>query len=194
MQLALVLFALNQKHVAGLGEWLVLDDIGRLILAFTSLLFFLCAIYARGYLALYPERPNRVFCACLLGFIGMLTLVIEAQHLGLMWVAIETTTLMSAPMLYFHRDPRSLEATWKYLLIGSVGIALALLGSFFLAYSALHSGLKPSLLLGDMVRDAAQLSRPWLRSAFIILFIGYGTKMGLAPMHTWKPDAYGEAP
>ncbi|WP_394842304.1 hydrogenase [Pendulispora brunnea] len=192
--LALTLVALNLPEVTGLGGWLLLDPMARLVLLLTSTLFFLCSLYARGYLAFHSELSNRVFCACMLGFIGVLTLVVEAQHLGLMWVAIETTTLVSAPMLTFNRDRRSLEAAWKYLLIGSVGIALALLGSLFLAYSALRSGLTPSLLASDMVHDAPLLSRPWLRSAFVMLFIGYGTKMGLAPMHTWKPDAYGEAP
>src|SRR4029453_18959614 len=65
---------------------------------------------------------------------------------------------------------------------------------FFLAYSALHGGLGSSLLFEDLVRGAPRLSRPWLHAAFALLFVGYGTKMGLAPMHTWKPDAYGEAP
>jgi hydrogenase-4 component F len=111
-----------------------------------------------------------------------------------MWVAIEACTLSSAPLLYFNQNPRSLEATWKYLLIGSVGIALALLGSYFLAYSALHGGMTASLFFPELVSEAAHLSHPWLRAAFILLFVGYGTKMGLAPMHTWKPDAYGEAP
>jgi len=111
-----------------------------------------------------------------------------------MWVALEATTLCSAPLLYFNRNARSLEAVWKYLLVGSVGIALALLGSLFLAYSALHAGLIPSLVLEDLLRDGPALSRPWLHAAFVLLFVGYGTKMGLAPMHTWKPDAYGEAP
>jgi hydrogenase-4 component F len=192
--LVLVVIALGEARVSGLGGWLLLDGVGRLVLALTSVLFFLCSIYARGYLALYPERPNRIFCACMLAFIAMLTLIAEAQHLGLMWVAMETTTLASAPMLYFQRTPRSLEATWKYLLVGSVGIALALLGSLFLAYSALRAGLEPSLVLGDLIADAPRLSRPWLQSAFVILFVGYGTKMGLAPLHSWKPDAYGEAP
>jgi hydrogenase-4 component F len=80
------------------------------------------------------------------------------------------------------------------LLIGSVGIALALLGTFFLAYSAVHVGLESSLFFPDLVLEADKLSPSWLRAAFVLLFVGYGTKMGLAPMHTWKPDAYGEAP
>ena len=126
--------------------------------------------------------------------IDSLALITEAHHLGLMWVAVEAATLTTAPLIYFNRNARSLEATWKYLLVGSVGIALALLGSLFLAYSQLQASLGASLLLEDVLRDAPHLSKPWLHSAFVILFIGYGTKMGLAPMHTWKPDAYGEAP
>jgi hydrogenase-4 component F len=194
LHLGLVLLALRVPVVTALDGWLLLDPLGRLILLFLSLLFFLCAAYAPGYLAWRPERSNRLFCACLLTFLGTMTLITEAHHLGLMWVALETTTLASAPLLYFNRNQRSLEATWKYLLIGSVGIALALLGSLFLAYAAFRSGLETSLRFEDLVRDAPRLSRPWLHSAFVLLFVGYGTKMGLAPMHTWKPDAYGESP
>src|SRR5579862_3586031 len=111
-----------------------------------------------------------------------------------MWVAIEGTSLVTAPLIYFNRTPRSIEATWKYLLICSVGIALALLGSFFLAYASFHEGLESSLLFEDLLHHAPRLSKPWLHTAFVLLLVGYGTKMGLAPMHTWKPDAYGEAP
>lgn len=174
--------------------YLVLDSLGALVLGFTSVLFFLCFLYAPGYLRQRPERRNRVFVACLLVFVGTTSLILLSHHLGLMWVALEATTLCSAPLLYFNRNARSLEAVWKYLLVGSVGIALALLGSLFLAYSALHARLTPSLLLEDLIRDGHALSRPWLHAAFVLLFVGYGTKMGLAPMHTWKPDAYGEAP
>src|SRR5207302_5994629 len=69
-----------------------------------------------------------------------------------------------------------------------------LLGSFFLAYASLKGGLPSSLVFGDLIRNASRLSLPWLNAAFVVLLVGYGTKMGLAPMHTWKPDAYGEAP
>ena len=194
VHLVLVLLALRRPVVAAFDGWLFLDPLGRLILGFLSLLFFLCAAYAPGYLALRPARSNRLFCACLLTFLGTMTLITESHHLGLMWVAVETTALVSAPLLYFNRNHRSLEATWKYLLIGSVGIALALLGSLFLAYAAFRSGLHTSLRFEDLVREAPQLSRPWLHAAFVLLLVGYGTKMGLAPMHTWKPDAYGESP
>jgi hydrogenase-4 component F len=192
--LALVIWALGQPPLVALDGWIVLDNLGKLVLGFESVFFFLCALYAPGYLAAHPERDNRVFCMALLAFLAMLSLIVESHHLGLMWVALEASTLASAPLVYWRRTPQSLEAVWKYLLVGSVGIALALLGSLFLAYSALKGGASPSLLFEDLVRDAPHLSRPWLDSAFVLLFIGYGTKMGLAPMHTWKPDAYGEAP
>lgn len=180
--------------VSGLGGWLMLDALGKVILGFISVLFFLCSLYAPGYLALRADRPNRVFCSNLFIVLAMMTLVTLSHHLGLMWVAMEATTLASAPLLYFNHNARSLEATWKYLLIGSVGIGLALFGSFFLAYSAIKAGLESTLLFEQLIEIAPRLSPPWLHAAFVLLFIGYGTKMGLAPMHTWKPDAYGEAP
>ena len=174
--------------------WLAIGPLGRVLLGFLSLQFLVCSVYVPGYLALRPDRNNRYFCAALLALLGTMSLVVISHHLGLMWVAIESATLTTAPLVYFNQNPRSLEATWKYLLIGSVGVALALFGSFFLAYAAVHSGLDSSLLFEDLVRDASKLSKPWLHSAFVVLLVGYGTKVGLAPMHTWKPDAYGEAP
>jgi hydrogenase-4 component F len=184
------------RAVSGLEGWLLLDALGKLVLAYLAVLFFLCALYAPAYLALRSDRPNRLFCANLFVILAMMALVTLSHHLGLMWVAMEAMTLVSASSIYFNRNARSLEATWKYLLIGSVGIALALLGSFFLAYSALksHPAGESTLLFDQLIRDAPNLSPPWLHAAFVLLFIGYGTKMGLAPMHTWKPDVYGEAP
>ncbi|MGZ8853889.1 MAG: proton-conducting transporter transmembrane domain-containing protein [Thermoanaerobaculia bacterium] len=179
---------------AGLSDWLRLDALGRLILLVVSTLFLICAVYCIGYLRLRTERPNRVFCTALLVFLGTMSALVLAQHLTIMWVAMEATTLATALLLYFNQNRRSLEATWKYLMIGSVGIALALLGTLFLAYSALIGLGEPTLLYPELVRRAAGLSVPWLRTAFVFLLVGYGTKMGLAPLHTWKPDAYGEAP
>jgi len=174
------------------GGWLALDPPGRVVLLLLSALFAICAVYAVGYLRYRRELSNRVFVPCLLGFLAATTLVVCSQHLGLMWVAVEAATLATAPLIYFNRTPRSIEATWKYLLVGSVGIALALLGSFFLAYASL--GGDSSLLFPDLLRRADRMNRSWLEVSFILLLVGYGTKLGLAPMHTWKPDAYGEAP
>lgn len=180
--------------VAGPAGWLSLDALGKVFLIFLSVLFFVCALYTPAYLALRSDRPNRIFCANLLIALAMMTLVVLSYHLGLMWVAMEATTLACGPLLYFNHNPRSLEATWKYLLIGSVGIALALLGCFFLAYSSLKAVPESTLLFDQLIREAPNLTPAWLHAAFVLLFIGYGTKMGLAPMHTWKPDAYGQAP
>jgi hydrogenase-4 component F len=192
--LALTAAAVAGPPVGAPGDWLALDALGKLVLGLVSVLFFCCACYAPGYLALTPDKSNRVLCAGLLAVLAMMTLVALARHMGLLWVAMEATTLASAPLLTFYRSGRSLEATWKYLVTGSVGIALALLGSFFLAYASLRGGLEPTLLLDDLVAGAPRLSAPWLHAAFVLLLVGYGTKMGLAPMHAWKPDAYGEAP
>jgi hydrogenase-4 component F len=173
---------------------LAIDPVSRLFVTFISLLFLLCSLYAPAYLRLRQERANRIFCSCLLAGLAMMNLVILSHHFGLMWVAMEATTLVTAPCIYFNHNPRSLEATWKYLLVGSVGIAVALLGSFFLAFSMIEASLVPTLLLDDLIGNAPALSLPWLHASFVLLTVGYGTKMGLAPMHTWKPDAYGEAP
>jgi hydrogenase-4 component F len=189
-----LLFALRAPVVTGAHGWLRLDGLGKLVAGLTWSVFLICALYAPAYLRLRPQRDNRVFCTCMLVLDAMLALIAEAHHFGLLWVALEASTLSAAPLLYFNRNQRSLEATWKYLLIGSVGVALALLGSLFLAYAELQASLPPSLLFEDLLAVAPRLSKPWLHAAFVILFIGYGTKMGLAPMHTWKPDAYGEAP
>ncbi len=194
LHLALFAAILAGGVSSGRGVWLRLDPLATVILGTVSVLFLLIAFYVPGYLELRPDRDNRVFCAVLLFFLAMTSLLALAQHLGLLWVAMEATTLATAPLLYFNRTARSLEATWKYLMIGSVGIAIALLGSLFLAYSAYLGGGEPSLLFEDLLAGAGSFSRPWLRAAFVLLLVGYGTKMGLAPLHTWKPDAYGEAP
>lgn len=196
---ASVHLALTAAALAGLapvrpGVWLQLDALGGVVLGLVSLLFAIAALYAPGYLRVRIDRPNRVLCACLLAFLSAETLLVLSQHLGLMWVAVEATTLATAPLIYFNRNPRSIEATWKYLMIASVGIALALLGSLFLAYAAHLGGGPSSLLFRSLLESAGGFSRPWLRAGFVVLLVGYGTKMGLAPLHTWKPDVYGEAP
>lgn len=194
VHLALTAAALLGRTELKRGEWLALDGLGALFLGLLSGVFFLAALYVPGYLALRPDRPNKVFCVGLLGFLGGATLLVLAQHVGLMWVALEATTLATGPLIYFNRNARSIEATWKYLMIGSVGIALALLGSLFLGYAAFLGKHDASLLFQSLLSDAPSLSKPWVRAAFVFLLVGYGTKMGVAPLHSWKPDAYGEAP
>lgn len=190
------------------GDWLRLDELGVLFLPLTSALFLAAAWYGIDYLAhevhgpqrdpeegaLFSNEPEAIFIGCLLFFLTTMTLVILSQHFGLLWVSVEATTLVSAPLIYFHRHHRSLEATWKYLLVCSVGIALALLGTFLLALAASHPNEHVPLLVQSLIDHADGLRTEWLRVAFIFFLIGYGTKMGLAPLHTWLPDAHSEAP
>ncbi len=194
VHLGLTLAVLAAPVEEAAGRWLVLDPPGRYILGVVSTVFFFCTFYTVGYLRERPDLSNRVFCACQLSALAGMSLVAWANHLGVMWVAIEASTLAAAPLIFFERTALAIEATWKYLLVGSVGIALALLGSLFLAYSSVHAGVPTTLTFDDLVAHAPLLSKPWLRAAFVLFLVGYGTKMGLAPMHTWKPDAYGEAP
>lgn len=193
LHLGLSIF-LTTGHIPASGNWVGLDALSRLVLVVTSLLFFGCALYAVAYLDLRRDRGNKIMVPCLLIFLSAMTLAISARHLGLLWVAVEATTLASAPLIYFNRNRLSIEATWKYLLICSVGIALAMLGLLFVAYAALSSGEPVSLQFDTLLSEAASLSKPWLHSGFVFMLVGFGTKMGLAPLHSWKPDAYGEAP
>ncbi|MGO8766792.1 MAG: proton-conducting transporter membrane subunit [Limisphaerales bacterium] len=199
----------NVSPAPSLNGWLALDAAGLLFLSITSGLFLIAAIYATGYLSqeanrhftdpeeglLFDNAPEAVFIGCLLLFLAAMTLVTVSQNFGLLWVAIEGTTLASAPLIYFHRHHRSLEATWKYLLICSVGIALALLANFFLGVAAANPGGENfPIVLSSLLAHAPELQAPWLKAACILFFVGYGTKMGLAPLHTWLPDAHSEAP
>ncbi|HRY29549.1 MAG TPA: proton-conducting transporter membrane subunit [Elusimicrobiota bacterium] len=190
--------------------WLALDPAGRLFLGVTSLLFAVAAVYAVGFLAreekgkqkdadeagaFFLNGPEAIFVGCLLFFFSAMTFVTVCQHFGLLWVAVEATTLASAPLIYFHRNHRSLEAVWKYLVVCSVGIALALVGNLFLAVAAApNGGPAVPLVLSEILNQAGHLNVPWLRAALVFFFVGYGTKMGLAPMHTWLPDAHSESP
>lgn len=192
--LALTLYLLCIPSVPLHGGWIWLDPLGKITLLAISSLFAVCSVYAVGYLAYRRERSNRVLCLGLLVCLAAMSLVTLCQHLGLLWVALETTTVSMAPLIYFNRNARSIEATWKYLMICSVGIALALLGLLFLAYATHVAHLEATLLLPELLRDAPVLNQGWLHAAFIFLLVGYGSKLGLAPLHTWKPDAYGEAP
>ncbi|MDP2645994.1 MAG: proton-conducting transporter membrane subunit [Desulfobacterales bacterium] len=201
---AVCILAINQPAIKS-GGWVGLDALGLLFLAITSILFAAVAVYTCGYLTReaghvvrdveegfsFGNKSEAVFIGCLLFFLAAMSLVCISRDLGLLWVAVEATTLVSAPLISFHRHHRSLEATWKYLLICSVGIALALLGNYFFAYAG-HG--RVHLNIDALVSGAATLDPLWLKAGFLMLLVGYGTKMGLAPMHTWLPDAHSEAP
>lgn len=177
--------------------FLQLDPIGQVMLLVVSGLFFLVALYSLDYLhheeaTTLEEGVSHLYTACMLFFLAAMTLTTITPHFGLLWVAVEATTLASAPLIYYHRTPRALEAAWKYLLICSVGIALALLGLFFIA--AAGRAAHVDLTVASLVHHAAALDHRWLRIGCIMVVIGFGTKMGLAPLHNWLPDAHSEAP
>jgi hydrogenase-4 component F len=190
--------------------WLAVDPLGLMFLSVTSLLFFCSALYSVFYLKRVAENPqyesseddvlfgHRLearFSAWLCLFLGSMSLVCLCRNFGLLWVAIEATTLFTAPLIFFKRNRHSLEATWKYLVLCSVGIALALLGNFFMTIAAVVSPDQTvSLFLPDLIRGAPSMHRVWLKAAFLLFFVGYGTKIGLAPLHNWLPDAHTEAP
>ncbi len=191
-----------------LGGWLGLDAPGLFFLSIASLLFLLASLYRVGTRLgavqrtdfeegfLFTNAPEATFCGCMLLFLATMTLCCVSRQFGILWVAVEATTLASAPLIFYHRHRRSLEAAWKYLLICSVGIALALLGNFFLAVALPQKGAGGSMLFGQVIEQAraGALNIVWLKAAFVLLLTGYGTKMGLSPMHTWLPDAHSEAP
>lgn len=201
LHLGLTVWRAMQNEASPHGDMAHLSNHAPVFLIITSMLFFIVSLHTRFW---YPaelqsaeskENPGGllrlpVFTASLLGFLAAMTLVFITTNLGLIWVAVEATTLASAPLILFHRSRRSLEAMWKYLLICSVGIGLALLGTMFLAVSA--NGV--SLDFTTLQTMNANLTPGWYKAAFILVLVGYGTKMGLAPFHTWLPDAHSEAP
>jgi len=189
------------------------DALSALVVLLTSFVALVCSIYAVGYFR-HDER-NGVFqekeeLPALLAvpklreyytltplFVFSMVLVALANNLGILWVAIEGTTLASVFLVMFYGRETSLEAAWKYAIIGGVGLSMALFGTLLTYYSA-HQALGTDTLAGlnwsVLVGNAGQFDKPTMRLAFILILLGYGTKAGIAPMHTWKPDAYSEAP
>ena len=192
----------NGTEITALAGIMAPDALGTCFLALSSILFLAASIYGVGYLrdeaaatrrtsihdgASFTNAPERRFTACLCFFLAAMTLVTTTHHLGALWVGIEITTLSTAPLIYFHRHRQSLEATWKYLIICSVGIALALLGNILLtlAFYEPDKALPETMNQLEMFRmlaleHAAQgasesnmgFFQPWLKAAFIFLLVG----------------------
>jgi hydrogenase-4 component F len=167
---------------------------GMLVLLVTSFIFAFISIYAVSYISETGLKNEPTFICCMLLFLGTMSMVALSDHPIVLWIAIEATTLVSAPLIFIKRSREALEATWKYVLICSVGIALALLGCFFLTLSMDIGNVDVPLSFASLNQVAEQLDPLWLKAGFVFVVIGFGTKMGLAPMHTWLPDAHSQAP
>ncbi len=160
------------------------------------------AVYSVGYLNAHIAAGNvsvnqlRLYYALLNVFLFTMVLVLLSNNLGFLWIGTEATTLATAFLVAFYDTKQSLEAAWKYVIICSVGIALALFGVILTYFSSatVAGSHTASLLWTSLMSVAKKLDPAILKLAYIFVFIGFGTKAGLAPMHTWKPDAYGEAP
>lgn len=178
------------------------DALSALMLIVIVSVAFLTAIYSVVYMneeferKIISIRKLQTYYTLLYVFLFTMLLTIMAQNMGLMWIAVEATTLASAFLVGFYNDKKSIEAAWKYIIICSVGIAFAMLGIVLLYYSSMHvlgessQGLNWSYLF----QNAEKLQGGILRLAFIFILAGFGTKVGLAPMHTWLPDAHSQAP
>ena len=144
------------------------------------------------------EMSDRQFCL-FYSWSGLFVIamygVLLSRNLGYMWIAMEATTLVSAPLVFFHRSRFSLEAGWKYLLLCSVGIAFALFGTMLIFASSQGPGSpNGTLVFGELLARGKGLDPRLLRLGFIFCLLGYGTKAGLFPLHNWLPDAHSEAP
>ena len=152
---------------------------------------YLGAEIAHGGLA---RRQARVFGGLWCGALATMTLLLVSNNLGLMWVGMEATTLLTAFLISLHVSRESLEAMWKYLLICSVAVAFAFMGTLLAAAASPRAGTPSALLWTGLVAIAPRLDPMLMRAAFVFLLVGYGTKAGLAPMHNWLPDAHSQAP
>ncbi len=194
IHLLLSLILWQTKPVALFPEYFSVTPEGMLSLLVISLLFFLISIYTVAYLKKSELSTEKLFTGFMLLFLSTMTMVTLSDHIMVFWIAIEATTLASAPLIYTHRSAASLEATWKYVIICSVGIAMALLGTVFITFAMDTGGVDTALSFSALTQVADTLNPVWLEAAFVFILVGYGTKMGLAPMHTWLPDAHSEAP
>ncbi|MBU8849601.1 MAG: hydrogenase [Desulfobacterales bacterium] len=194
IHLFLSLLLWKNRPEAIFNNYFAVTPEGLLSLLVISLLFFLISIYTVAYLKETQIQKENIFTGSMILFLSTMTMVTLSDHIMVMWIAIEATTLASAPLIYTHRTSASLEATWKYVLICSVGIAMALLGTVFITLAMDIGNVDAPLSFSALTQVAKDLDPMWLKAGFVFILVGYGTKMGLAPMHTWLPDAHSEAP
>jgi hydrogenase-4 component F len=180
----------------------LIDALSAFHLCVMAIVFSASSLYAKCYFQRELEsgkitrRALHQFSGLWCGALAAMSLVLISNNLGIMWVGIEATTLSTAFLICIPKKPTSLEAMWKYLMICSVGVAFAFLGTLMVAASAtgLKLGLSEVLLWTRLQQGSALLNPMLLKMGFICLVVGYGTKAGLAPMHSWLPDAHSQAP
>jgi hydrogenase-4 component F len=185
--------------ITGLGGYLSVDKLSAIMICLITAIGSASILFSLSYIKEEVERKhfseNRVrWYYCFLNtFIFAMLVSVMTGNLGIFWVAMELTTLTSALMVSFYRTKSSLEAAWKYVILCSAGIGFALLGTIFTYFSSIGA-IGGTLDWSTLMKHAADLDNPAIRLAFIFILIGYGTKAGLVPMHTWLPDAHSLAP
>jgi hydrogenase-4 component F len=199
---ALTTQILSHGPIIALGALVYVDALSAFILFIIATIGLSCSLYmwsymdeqvARGVIA--PKRLSVFFFLFHMFLLAMVAATI-ANSLGVQWVALEGTTLATTFLIAFFRRRESLEAGWKYLILCSVGIALALFGIVLTYYSSVRvlGDVSAALNITSLIGVADRLDPHVLKLAFIFILVGYGTKVGLVPMHTWLPEAYSEAP
>jgi hydrogenase-4 component F len=176
--------------------YIVADRTACWVILCTAIVYFLASIYAVGYMRLLKE-DNRLFqFYALFAAFGLTTLVGPLMNnVGIYWIAIELTTLVSTFLVAFERAGESMEAAWKYIMVVSAGISLALLGTvLFYWCGSFVLGSTYDMTWDVLTRAAPKMNPVLLTLSFLLVLVGYGTKVGLAPMHTWLPDAHSEGP
>jgi hydrogenase-4 component F len=182
-------------------EWFYVDLFSAFHLVVLTLVFLLCSVFAGVFFAneagghAFGRPVARRFGALWLGSLAAMALVLVSNNIGIMWVGMEATTLLSAFLISLYPTRLSLEAMWKYLLICSVGIAFAFIGTIFAAASIQSGGVQTEALFWTrLAAPDAHLDPTLIKFAFLFILVGYGTKAGLAPIHSWLPDAHSQAP
>ena len=178
------------------GDYIIVDRTTAWVVMCTAIVYFLASVYAVGYMRLLNEDGRLFrFYALFAGF-GATTLAGPLMNsVGIYWIAIELTTLVSTFLVAFERQAESMEAAWKYIMVVSAGISLALLGTVLFYWGGTFVlGPTYNMTWSTLAGAAPQINPVLLTLAFLLVLVGYGTKVGLAPMHTWLPDAHSEGP
>jgi len=182
-------------------QWLYVDAFSAFHIAVLVLVFLLSSAFAGVYFTSEAEHDftlpvARRFGALWLGSLAAMLLVLASNNLGIMWVGMEATTLLSAFLISLYPSRLSLEAMWKYLIICSIGIAFAFMGTLLAAASIQSGGATEAdaLFWTHLASSDAHLDPTLMKFAFVFALVGYGTKAGLAPIHSWLPDAHSQAP